>query len=161
MARIASSAKMARSEAFNSIQTEALARGESNDCTVKALTVLTGRSYADVHTALRAAGRKDRRGATYQQMARAAAALGFRMVPRDWRWDQDIIAQYPGAHKNLKSVTSHHPVRFAKVWASQPAMMFGNQTHVAAFKDGVLHDWTVGRAMRFSEAYFFIPHSEA
>jgi hypothetical protein len=131
---------MARSEAFNSLMVEAYAFGETNDCTVKALVVLTGKSYAEVHAALKAEGRKNRQGASYYQMQMACRRLGFNMVKRDWRWDHDIIATYPGAHKNLKSVTTHHPVRFAKQWAGQPNMLLGTHGHVAAFKDGRIHD---------------------
>jgi hypothetical protein len=139
---------IARSEVFAGLKVATAAFGEAADCTVKALAVVTGRSYGDCLAALTAAGRKPRCGATDGQIRAAAKALGF-----DLQYDRDfsdnMIATYPGVHSTaLKSITTHHPARFPKAWANvEPVLLFTDR-HVSAFRDGGLHDWAEGRALR-------------
>ena len=135
-------------QTFEQLSAAQRAVGDQNDCTVKAMVVLTGKPYAEVHAAFAAAGRKTGRGASFEVQKAAAAKLGFRLVRQPYKMINEIISQYPGAHSRLQSITTHHPRRFAKVWAKQPPMMFHVSGHVAAFKDGVLHDWSVNSARR-------------
>jgi hypothetical protein len=101
--------------------------GDKNFCTVVALAAICRIPVAEAKAAMAAQGRKDGQGASDLAMIKAAKALGFEMkqVPFAEYWD--IIKSYPGAHKNLKTITTHHPVRFAKAWAGRPDyLMFGN-----------------------------------
>jgi hypothetical protein len=71
-----------------------------------------------------------------------------------------MIARYPGVHKNLKSVTTHHPRRFKKVWADVEPLLFDCNQHVAAFKDGTIHDWSINAAKRVRGVYRIVRIAE-
>jgi hypothetical protein len=121
---------------------------ETNDCAVVALAVVTGLEYDVCHAALKKAGRIDGRG-TYREHTEAALlALGFRITRFGHSDIQRMIATYPGVHCNLKSITTHHPRRFAHCFAGFKTSLWFSETHVAAFKDNQLHDWSVNRALR-------------
>jgi len=60
---------------------------ETNDCTVNALTNVTGLPYPTCHAYLKAAGRRDKRGfRTYAHFGQRRDALGFRFTYIDL-WD--------------------------------------------------------------------------
>ena len=118
---------------------------EANDCTVKAIALACGVEYEEAHTALKTFGRKHGCGTSISIMKKTARMLGFEMK----YIDQDLfIQQYPGCHKNLKSVTTHHPERFNKVWKDGHNYILSCTSHVAAVIDGENCDWTKGRAKR-------------
>lgn len=142
MARIKSTGE--RGE-FNALHTESIRSGETNDCSVKAVAIACNVEYSVAHAALKAAGRKDRKGSYPNEIHAAIVSLGYKVVSVR---SQDIISQYPGTHKNLQSVTTHHPERFAKVWEQMGTCLIYTVGHISALKDGKLHDWAVGRAKR-------------
>ena len=136
---------------FAALKAEGAAIGERNDCTVKAIAIVTGKTYAECHAAMAAAGRKSGQGAYDHQIVKALMSLGFKAI-YDREFCDKMIATYPGAHSTLKSVTTHHPQRFAKAWANadlcaDPLLLF-TPCHVSAFRDGRVHDWAEGRAKR-------------
>lgn len=130
---------------FDALHAESKCHDEDQDCGVKAIAVACNVEYRAAHAALKAAGRKDRKGCTVHQVWVAIESLGFKSVSICTR---EIIRSYPGVHKNLQSVTTHHPERFASVWAEMGACLLFSCDHVSALKDGKLHDWAVGRAKR-------------
>lgn len=134
---------------------------ERNDCMVKALTILTGLPYATVHAALTAAGRKQGEGTYWDTTFAAVDALGFKLEALPYKELREIIQTYPGAHKGLQNITTRHPVRFAKQWANMDALMFDCRSHVAAFKDGQLHDWSRNRAMQVKRLLRLVKKEEA
>jgi len=114
--------------------------GETNDCTVKALSVTTGRTYQDCHNALRMAGRKRRRGASMKIMQEAAEALGYYFERR------------------------HSPISAKTVTSAErdPALSSGNivlltRGHVAGMSDGKVIDWTKGRRHRIKAVFDVTP----
>ena len=150
MPRICSEARATTAD-FRNLMSEQIKHGETNDCSVKAVAVVCGVSYAVAHEALRVAGRKNRKGAYTGQIHNAMAALGKKVVRVSM---VDIIAQYPKGHCDvLKSITTHHPARFNKVWANGKTYIGYTKSHVAAIVDGTNHDWTVGRAKRLISLY--------
>lgn len=142
MARIKST--VGRGE-FDQMHNTSWKLGEHNDCSVKAVAIVCSVEYSVAHAMLKKHGRVDGKGAWPNQIRAAINELGFKLVSVSI---SDIIKQYPGAHKNLKSVTTHHPERFAKVWSGMGNCIIYSYAHVSAFKDGQLHDWAVGKAMR-------------
>ena len=143
-------AKSQPTEVFSRMHEESRAKGEKNDCAVKAVAVVCGVSYEEAHAVLKAKGRKEGQGTAIVTIREAVKAFG--KTPRSWGHGevQDMISRYPGVHKNLKKITTHHPVRFKKVWSEEitdPVLIFTNN-HVAAYRDGQLHDWSIGRALR-------------
>lgn len=147
MARIAMGE---RTEVFCRMADAARAKNERNDCAVKAVAVVCGVTYDEAHAMLKSKGRKDRQGTDYSVIK--AAVIAFGKKPINWGGSgiQDFIQLYPGRAKNLKTITTHHPVRYKKVWEEEintPVLIF-TRGHVAAYRDGKLHDWSVGRALQ-------------
>ena len=58
-----------------------------------------------------------------------------------------FINAYPGRATELKTVTSHHPERFRKVWPTGRFLM-SNGAHILAVVDGENCDWSKGRSLR-------------
>lgn len=122
---------------------------EANDCAVKAVAIACDVPYAVAHAACKKFGRKDRDGTANHTTRQAIEHLGFRI--RDWSWKEfhEMFKRYPGVHKNLHSITSHHMRRFPAAWAGcHRNMIMGNATHIWAVKDGVCEDWSVNRSLR-------------
>ena len=138
MARISKSNPTATQSKLDTVCKE---MGERNDCAVTALAAITGKTYKQAHKALKGAGREDRKGTFQYQMEAAAESLGFRLVRVSQDFINGIIAQYPGVHKTLQHITTHHPVRFAKVWAEvKEPLLFHVSRHYAGYAKGALHD---------------------
>jgi hypothetical protein len=55
---------------------------ERNDCAVRAMTLATGRPYAEVHALLAKYGRKTRRGTPFSSMDSALTELGLPKLTR-------------------------------------------------------------------------------
>lgn len=119
---------------------------EHRDCTVVALTIVTGLSYAVCHKAMADAGRKSRRGAYQDQWEAAANALGFHL--RQWTSSEMVgmVRSYPSPHNRLHGITTHHPRRFAKCWAGTGKLLLQSRGHVSACVDGVVADWAINRS---------------
>lgn len=126
--------------------------GERNDCTVKALALACDIPYEQAHAEMAATGRKNGRGHYYFSLNKAIQAHGKTLVKID---PEEFIAKYPKPHFNLKSVTTHHPDRFKKVWKDGNTYLFytTRMAHVCVIKDGEMIDWTKGRAMRCDSIY--------
>ncbi len=143
------------SEVYAAHLTQGRDMGERNDCAVRAVAAATGRPYDEVHAMFKAEGRRD--GArTFCNITWAVLKqLGFKAEIRNPR---DTIAQYPGSHARvLRSVTTHHPDRFNKVWANGKTYLLFTPGHVLAVVNGVNHDWTRGRALRVERMYEVLP----
>jgi hypothetical protein len=62
------------------ISSGATKEGENNDCAVRALTNITGKSYDEIHAVLKKHGRKDRKGTFVQTSLAAMQELGFEPI---------------------------------------------------------------------------------
>lgn len=145
-------------KAFNAIasQVKAINPNEANFCSVASLAAACKVPVEAAYEAMKAQGRKDGQGASMMQIRAAARSLGFDMRPSDSAFLENKIAQYPGVHKNLKGVTTHHPRRFAKAWAGVTGIFYC-VGHVAAVVDGELADWTVNSSKRVIMFYHILP----
>lgn len=127
---------------WQSMVASSKAKGEHNDCTVKALTAATGLSYDQCHAALAKHGRKHRKGCHFASVGKKAAAdLGFLMETLPWdsyRAKTCITAERDRALRNGRYVLQ---VR----------------RHVAAMIDGEVCDWSQGRRHRLQAVYSFTP----
>ena len=75
MGRIAATAKADKGQ-FIELHLESQQLKERNDCTVKAIAVVTGVSYKEAHKAMADAGRKPGKGAYVAQQRAALNELG-------------------------------------------------------------------------------------
>jgi hypothetical protein len=138
--------------------------GESNDCAVKAVSLITARPYAEVHKMFEEAGRKNKKGTPTEITKAVLLKMGWKMVnigrPQvifraEYRpdWVLDITQRYPGAHKGLQALTTYHPKRFPDAWKHIPNCLVQCPGHIAAFMNGDIHDWSVTRSKRISCLY--------
>lgn len=152
-------AKVSTTKHYNDARLGSIATGEHRDCAVVAFQIVTGLTYAESHDALKKAGRKDRKGTYPDTIAQALAAKGFKY--RKWTYLEmkAVIESYPGVHSSLKHITTHHPRRFAKAWAEvgfgRKLLMF-TDSHVAAYKELEVHDWSQNSARRVTTIWEII-----
>lgn len=149
MSKIKSSDKQ-KPEGYLRFSQDRARLNETNDCTVVATAAVCGISYEEAHAACAKFGRKARKGMRRAQYLEAIKSLGFEVEAMSLR---DIIAKYPGTHKNLKSITTHHPARFNNVWRDGGRYLLNSNGHVSACINGELHDWAVGRMKRVISVY--------
>lgn len=111
---------------------------ETNDCTVKALSVITGLDYDTCHAQLAKQGRKNRQGCYWHiEGPKACKALGFelrKMTRNEYRAKTMITCERDPALKHGK---------FA-VLVSR---------HVAGMVDGNVIDWSQGKRKRVQIIY--------
>lgn len=152
MPRISSSAKI-RTEAFSELQKASAKLGETNDCTVKAIAVVTGITYEEAHKLCVDMGRKRHRGMYQHQYHTIIRALGFTIERIN---TDDIQAKYSRAKTGgyrYKNLTSHHVALYPEAWNDGHVYLVGMRGHVGAVRDGKLHDWTVGSSRRIVSVY--------
>lgn len=142
MSRIA---RTAPSEQYAVLRTHTSQHAESRDCSVIGVAAVCGISYAEAHALCAQQGRKPRRGMRLYDICRAVNAAGFttNTVPT-----KEFVSRYPGSHKGLRNVTTHHPARFPHVWRDGCTYLLFTKTHVAACVNGTVHDWALNHALR-------------
>lgn len=119
-----------------------LAMNESNDCSVKALAILTDTAYKVAHAVLADLGRKPRKGAVLYDMFSAVRMLG---------WKREEVTD---------SVTA----KTVKKIASDPVFSHGHfliytSGHVVAVKNGKVEDWSEDRALRIKQVWKIEPNA--
>lgn len=143
---------------FAALIPEAQALGEANDCSVKAVALITGRPYAEVHAAFAACGRKKRRGTPRDVSRDTLAVLGVEF--REWSLTERVaLAQtYPprAAGKSPRMrITTHHWRRFPASWAPHRGkrLIVLTSSHMLAVIDGEVRDWSINRALCVNEIW--------
>lgn len=131
------------SQDYTALSSERSAMGENNDCAVVAVSIVCNVPYSVAHAALKKAGRKDRHGTFPYQTYAAIESLGKKLRAVNPR---EIIDTYPGVHKNLKHVTTHHPRRFSKSFSQGKVYLFSVRRHILAVKGDTVHDWSINKS---------------
>jgi hypothetical protein len=128
--------------------------GETNDCSVKAIALVTGVNYLTALDACRHLGRKPRRGmktfdilAAVRMLGKAPIAVPAAEFIRRYGWK--LGSEGGRSHR----VTSHQPARFPKAWKDGNTYLLFTATHVLAVVDGVTHDWSVNKSLRVIAIY--------
>lgn len=122
---------------MNELAAESIARNETNDCSVRALAVVTGEDYEAAHSALQAEGRRHRKGVNMLQIVRAAKRLGYTMVRGNRR---DYVC------KTVRTAERDRRLQ-------RGAFMLEVRRHVAGMKDGNIVDWSDGRLNRIQRVW--------
>lgn len=151
MAAIRSTARAVTAE-YRTLRTGS---AEANNCTQIAVSVATGLPLEEVTALFAAKGRERGARAPRVMTEEVLTELGFKIRKLSFIERRAIIEAYPGVHKGLQSITTHHPERFAKVWGAldfSTAFLFSNG-HVSCLKDGAVHDWAKGRALRVIDVW--------
>jgi len=135
---------------YKKLKKDAKKLGDNNFCTVLAAAAITGLTYKECFDAFEQAGRKKKQGANILVQKKAFKILGYKMVKYPiW----NIKKRYKGAHKNLKYLTTYHPIRFAYAWRDAPDLYLQGSKHAAAYVGGKIVDWSNDRKSRVTSAY--------
>lgn len=102
--------------------------GEYNDCAVRAAALTTGLPYSKVHAAMKARGRKNRRGTVKGIAWRAMEDLGATL---------ETVPTPPGA-KTVRTL----PKAMKKAGLNTGAYLVYVAHHVFAYVDGQVEDWS-------------------
>ena len=135
---------------FEDLYSASRSLNESNDCTVKAVALVCGVTYQEAHAEMKRRGRKDRRGAFAWQYKAAVEHFGKRIITRT---ANEFISQYPGIHKTLSHVTSHHPRRFPGVFSKDKVYLLRSRSHVLAVIGGEVKDWSINKSLRIIDIW--------
>lgn len=150
MAKIATTDK-STSNLYTHLAEKASESDETNDCAVKAVAAVAMIPYEAARKLLKDHRRKDRKGTSFPKITKPALeAAGYKVEQINRR---EFIGQYPGTHKNLRNVTTHHPKRFHKVWADGSNYLLRTDGHIVGVVNGINHDWTKGRAFRVRQIW--------
>lgn len=114
-------------------------RGEKNDCSVVAVAVVTGLDYDTAHAQLKAAGRKDRRGPSYDVIFKVLKDNGLETVK--------LTSEFLG-----------HSIRTLGPLLPQDGIfMVGMRKHVAGIRDGNVEDWSQFRKKHVEAVWKLVP----
>lgn len=140
-------------EAYCALMEGKQAYKEAQDCTVIALSVVTGISYEEAHAVMASFGRKP--GKAARGVDNAVRSQGFDLKRVDIK---SIIAKYPLPHRKvLKNFTTHHPRRFPGCIDKSKVYLAHTRGHVLGIKDGVVHDWSINKSLRVYALYEVTP----
>ena len=143
--------KMPYTEVYMEVSLKSNEKLESNDCAVKTVSVAAGIDYATVHERFSKHGRKSRKGASTAMMLNVMRSFGFGWQTINMR--VFIESRYPGRHRCLKSVTSHHPDRFPSAFNDGSVYIMVTVNHAFAVRDGAVHDYSRNAALRVIGMY--------
>lgn len=145
--------QVSHSDDYSKLREASKTYGEKGDCAVVAVAIACEVSYDEARKALRKAGRKDRQGTYTYQIRKAVESLGFTW--KEWTIKERLalLDSYPrNKGRHPASLTTRHPIRYAETWGQiDQTMMVFTAGHVAAFRDGKLHDWSENRSNRIIE----------
>ena len=123
---------------FQKVKTAQVANRETNDCSVKAVSIACDVSYSVAHKALRLQGRPNGKGVNMLQIIRAVVSIGYSMERVVFR--AKTVATI-GRDSNL-----YNGYYIANV-----------RGHVAAVVNGKVEDWTDGRRHKLLAVYKIKP----
>lgn len=126
---------------------------DRNDCSIKAIAVATGAPYQDVLAIAAAFGRRRGKGTPFHISRKTLDLLGYDIYQWGGSDVRRLIDRYPGVHRNLHGITSHHPRRFAKAWreiVGDKVLVMASTHHMLCYRDGIIHDWSINRALRMT-----------
>lgn len=117
--------------------------GDKGFCSVVAVAAIARIPAKQAQELLAQHGRKHGHGTKKRITKAVLESLGYEVRPMTFKERRAIIDSYPGRHKGLVSITTHHPRRFAAAWAGQPDMLMFSHAHVSAYVDGEVKDWAI------------------
>lgn len=137
---------------------------ESNDCTVKALAIATGKTYEEAHGALALRGRNYRKGVAMAMVWHALKDLGF---TKKEVYRHSLIRISDSVHRYLNEEKQEIAKKMRRTrWAKGRTMksiephlpkrgvyLIQTSTHVLCVRAGQIHDWTQNRKHRITHVH--------
>ncbi len=130
-----------------------------NDCAVVAIAFAAHKfgifadycsAYESAYIALRDAGRKDGHRTPMSITEAALDSLGLEFERMSTMYFSQM---YPGNHKMLKNVTTHHPARFPEAFHPDYVLMFRTSSHILSVIDGHVVDWCAAKSKHVKSIY--------
>lgn len=143
---------------YLSLSEHAKALQEENDCAVRAVTVVTGAHYVDVHSLFEKHGRKRRDGVYMCTTEKVLRDLGF--SSREWTSAQKIAMIHSYPDYVVKSITLRQMMLFPDLWSRQGTLLVRSHRHLSAFRDGKLHDHMDGLKSHVKQIFSINPIKE-
>jgi hypothetical protein len=113
---------------------------EKNDCSVKAVAVVTGKEYPVAHQMLQSKGRRHGLGASSGQIDASIRDLGFRV--------EEVLV----SSRTVRTLEKELRVRF-----SGHKVLVYVRRHVLGWDGEKIQDWTEGRQQRVKKVYLVSP----
>lgn len=142
--------KFERTITFVAQDADRFSNADDNACAVIAAAVVVGKMYSDLAPQFEKLGRVKGQGTPMAITEKVLRSHGKTLKKVDPR---SFTKRYPAPHNGLQNVTSHHPDRFAEIWADGKTYLFRTKSHIFAVVNGVNHDWTRSRKLRVLEIY--------
>lgn len=146
---------------FNSLNQKTNQYGETNDCTVKAMTIILGSSYEYAHKVAESFGRVRRKGmkaSTYKKALESQGVQFTHLFTRDRIIKPNGRAGYGKPtimHNQWYQLISLKTVRELPYFLpKQGTFMVRTSHHVLAYKDGKVIDHTEGGRHRIVDVWY-------
>ena len=142
--------------------------GETNDCSVIALAIATGKTYEVAHGALALRGRSFRKGVAMYQIFQALEDLGFDREKVFERWTLENGPDFAESSQFHQEAKRYRRSRWANVKTvrtlpehlpSRGVFLVQTASHVFCARAGEIHDWTEGRKHRVTKIHRIIRRS--
>jgi hypothetical protein len=130
---------------YSDFSTDRADHRETNDCTVIAVSVACGISYAKAHALLAAAGRKPRKGLSQYKYHPVIEALGFEVVK--------ITDQFKS--KTVRTIERELAAKYGGI-----KILVNVPRHVLAWDGTQIVDWSAGRIHRVENVYAIMPSTD-
>jgi len=152
------------SKLYRKIQRRSEKWRESNDCTVKALAIATGKTYEQAHGALALRGRNFRKGTAMFNVFHALRDFGFteKEVYRHSAIQKAEGFYYQNCEKTQEIAKKMRRTRWAKgrtIKSIEPHLpkrgvyLIQTSSHVLCVRAGQVHDWTHNRKHRITHVH--------
>lgn len=128
---------------YDGLRQVASSMGETNDCSVKALSIVTQTDYRKVHAMLAERGRKKGKGSYIYQYMPLLDSLGYDYF--------DIQVESRTVKTVELELSRKYPGTKALVWV---------RGHIAAFNGRNIDDWSAGRQHRVQKVVLVVPRDK-
>ena len=142
---------------FRSARAVGNAMNEKNDCSVVALAIAFDLDYRHAHDAMRAVGRKDRRGAQDHHITQAIELVGGKIERHEIFYKVDVkygVESETDRGNNRFTVCRKRgltPNNVTEYIDPTKRYLAYTKRHVFAIVEGRVHDWQEGRKFRIEE----------
>ena len=152
------------SDLFQKMERRSRKWRESNDCTVKALAIATGKTYEQAHGALALRGRNHRKGTAMFNVFNALRDFGFteKEVYRHSAVQKAENIYYQKCEQTQEIAKKMRRTRWAK-WRTIKSIaphlpkrgvyLIQTSSHVLCVRAGQVHDWTTNRKHRITQVH--------
>lgn len=135
----------AGSELYAGMEARSKAMGETNDCAVIAVAIVTGTPYERVHEIMRSHGRRKKAGVSLGPILKTLRSLGYRAPFRSQAVDQAIVEMRTQKNYRVRNLTTRQLAMFPELFRDWERCLVNTSSHILAMTDGKIHDFSEAR----------------